>query len=100
MRTELHCISVFTSKAENFRKSADLGWLASTRRLCPRPAVLRISQAALGLRGCWSGQPARSGKRERVGDTQEQPPLPFRPSADSEVHCSSLKAPRQTMLKS
>lgn len=43
MRTELPCISVFTSKAEDFREAADLG--AGARR--PRPSrAPRVSQTA------------------------------------------------------
>lgn len=45
MRTELPCISVFTSKAEDFREAADLGQLAGARR--PRPSwAPRVSQTA------------------------------------------------------
>lgn len=40
MRTELPCISVFTSKAEDFRKAADLGRPAGASR------APRVSQTA------------------------------------------------------
>lgn len=52
MRTELPCISVFTSKAEDFREAADLG--AAGGRV-PGPARFPDSP---GLRARWSRRPA------------------------------------------
>lgn len=45
MRTELPCISVFTSKAEDFRKAADLGRLAGARRPSRAPRVSQTARA-------------------------------------------------------
>lgn len=59
MRPELPCISVFTSKAENFRKSPTLGgWQALAACAPGQP------------RACGARQPTQFGKCQGVGDTQ------------------------------